>query len=74
MEGEYLEADSESVEQVDGLEGNVQCLKFSCSVPAVAGRGFIEVIIYSAYSKIIHHTRQHLLSMVQQVSVSWNTT
>ncbi|KAI3449341.1 hypothetical protein Pfo_006006 [Paulownia fortunei] len=43
LEGTYLEADSESVEHVDGLGGHVQCLKFSCSVPAVTGRGFIEV-------------------------------
>ncbi|KAL6525865.1 Cysteine desulfurase mitochondrial [Orobanche minor] len=43
LEGNYLEAQCESVEHVDGLEGHVQCLKFSCSVPAVTGRGFIEV-------------------------------
>ncbi|PIN24565.1 hypothetical protein CDL12_02712 [Handroanthus impetiginosus] len=43
LEGNYLEANSEPVEHVDGLEEDIQCLKFSCSVPAVTGRGFIEV-------------------------------
>ncbi|KAL6515883.1 Cysteine desulfurase mitochondrial [Orobanche gracilis] len=44
LEGNYLEAQCESVEHVDGPEGrHVQCLKFSCAVPAVTGRGFIEV-------------------------------
>ncbi|KAL6550443.1 Cysteine desulfurase mitochondrial [Orobanche minor] len=43
LEGNYLEAQCESVEHVDGLEGHVQCLKFSCYVPVVTGRGFIEV-------------------------------
>ncbi|XP_057790305.1 squamosa promoter-binding-like protein 1 [Salvia miltiorrhiza] len=42
LEGNYLEANSESMEHVDSLE-HVQCLKFSCSIPAVTGRGFIEV-------------------------------
>ncbi|KAL0389771.1 UNVERIFIED_CONTAM: Squamosa promoter-binding-like protein 12 [Sesamum calycinum] len=43
LDGNYVEASTESVEHVDGLEGSVQYLKFSCSVPAVTGRGFIEV-------------------------------
>ncbi|KAH6777446.1 squamosa promoter-binding protein-like 12 [Perilla frutescens var. frutescens] len=43
LEANYLEAISEAVEYVDSLEGHVQCLKFSCSIPAVIGRGFIEV-------------------------------
>ncbi|CAI9767795.1 unnamed protein product [Fraxinus pennsylvanica] len=43
LEGSYLESYSKSLEHVDGLEGNVQCLNFSCSIPAVNGRGFIEV-------------------------------
>ncbi|KAL7112404.1 hypothetical protein ACP275_04G002100 [Erythranthe tilingii] len=43
LEGKYLEAKSESVEHVDGSEGNAQNIKFSCSIPAVTGRGFIEV-------------------------------
>ncbi|KAL3648156.1 Cysteine desulfurase mitochondrial [Castilleja foliolosa] len=44
LEGNYLEANCESVEHVDdSLEEHVQFLKFSCSVPAVNGRGFIEV-------------------------------
>ncbi|KAL1544947.1 Cysteine desulfurase mitochondrial [Salvia divinorum] len=42
LEGNYLETDSESMEHVDSLE-HVQCLKFSCLIPAVTGRGFIEV-------------------------------
>ncbi|CAI9774254.1 unnamed protein product [Fraxinus pennsylvanica] len=43
LESNYLEANSESLEHFDCLEGNVQCLNFSCSIPAVTGRGFIEV-------------------------------
>ncbi|XP_011079486.1 squamosa promoter-binding-like protein 1 [Sesamum indicum] len=43
LDGNYVEASTELVEHVDGLEGSVQYLKFSCSVPAVTGRGFIEV-------------------------------
>lgn len=43
LEGSYLEANSESMEHVDSLEGHGQCLQFSCSIPAVTGRGFIEV-------------------------------
>ncbi|KAL2556464.1 Squamosa promoter-binding-like protein 1 [Forsythia ovata] len=43
LEGNYLESGSESLENVDGLEGNVQCRNFACSIPAVTGRGFIEV-------------------------------
>ncbi|KAG6410008.1 hypothetical protein SASPL_128054 [Salvia splendens] len=42
LEGNYLETDCESMEHVDSLE-HVQCLKFSCSIPSVIGRGFIEV-------------------------------
>lgn len=51
LEGNYLEADSESTEHVDSLE-HVQCLKFSCSIPAVTGRGFIEVYS-SAHFKVV---------------------
>ncbi|CAA0824948.1 Squamosa promoter-binding-like protein 1 [Striga hermonthica] len=43
LEGNYLETHCESTEHVDGLEGQIQCLKFTCSVPTVTGRGFIEV-------------------------------
>ncbi|CAA3009995.1 squamosa promoter-binding 1 [Olea europaea subsp. europaea] len=43
IEGNYLEGNKDSLELVDGLEGNVQCLNLSCSIPAVTGRGFIEV-------------------------------
>ncbi|GFP93622.1 squamosa promoter-binding-like protein 1 [Phtheirospermum japonicum] len=44
LEGNYLEVHCEPVEHVDdSLEENVQFLKFSCSVPAITGRGFIEV-------------------------------
>lgn len=42
LEGNYLKVDSESMEHVDSLE-HVQCFKFSCSIPTVTGRGFIEV-------------------------------
>lgn len=45
LEGNYLEANSQSVEHTDGPEGHgVQCLNFSCSIPAINGRGFIEVV------------------------------
>ncbi|KAL8527128.1 hypothetical protein ACS0TY_005121 [Phlomoides rotata] len=56
LEGNYLEANNESVEDVDDHEEHVQCLKFSCSIPAVIGRGFIEVEdhgLSSSYSPFI---------------------
>ncbi|KAL2486658.1 Squamosa promoter-binding-like protein 1 [Abeliophyllum distichum] len=44
LEGNYLEANSELVEHLGGLEGHdVQYLNFACAIPAVNGRGFIEV-------------------------------
>ncbi|KAK4487313.1 hypothetical protein RD792_006076 [Penstemon davidsonii] len=44
LEGKSLETNCEAVENVDGLERHdVQCLTFSCSIPSVTGRGFIEV-------------------------------
>ncbi|XP_051141940.1 squamosa promoter-binding-like protein 1 [Andrographis paniculata] len=43
LEGNYLEGDTEPMEYGDDLDGHVQCLTFSCSIPAVNGRGFIEV-------------------------------
>lgn len=54
LEGNYLEANSEPVEHVDVLEGHVQCLKFSCSVPAVTGRGFIEVMTIMPIVKLFN--------------------
>lgn len=60
LEGNYLEANSESMEHVDSLEGHGQCLQFSCSIPAVTGRGFIEVG-YSTYCKVVHPTRKRLM-------------
>ncbi|XP_059659254.1 squamosa promoter-binding-like protein 12 [Cornus florida] len=44
LEGNYLVQEATN-EGVDGLKENdeLQCLNFSCSIPAVTGRGFIEV-------------------------------
>lgn len=50
LEGNYLdpEADNEVEEHVDGADKDdkLQSLNFTCSVPAVAGRGFIEVDLF----------------------------
>ncbi|KAL6968711.1 Cysteine desulfurase mitochondrial [Sarracenia purpurea var. burkii] len=47
LEGNYLveEASDELVDSIDSLKGydEPHCLNFSCSIPAVTGRGFIEV-------------------------------
>jgi len=47
LEGNYLveEDTDELVESVDSLKGNdeLHCINFSCSIPAVTGRGFFEV-------------------------------
>ncbi|XP_059311753.1 squamosa promoter-binding-like protein 1 [Lycium ferocissimum] len=47
LEGNYLapEANDEAEEHVDGVDKDdkLQSLNFACSVPAIAGRGFIEV-------------------------------
>ncbi|XP_022851458.1 squamosa promoter-binding-like protein 1 [Olea europaea var. sylvestris] len=44
LEGNYLEANSELVEHEGDLERHdVQHVNFACSIPAVNGRGFIEV-------------------------------
>lgn len=59
LEGNYLETDCESMEHVDSLE-HVQCLKFSCSIPSVTGRGFIEVG-YCTHCKVFHPTRKNML-------------
>lgn len=47
LEGTYLvqEATLELMDEEDSLEeqDELQCVKFSCSIPRVTGRGFIEV-------------------------------
>lgn len=60
LEGNYLEANGESMEHVDSLDGHGQCLTFSCAIPAITGRGFIEVG-YSTYCEVLHPTWKHLL-------------
>ena len=47
LEGKYLAQES-SDELIDGADATVehdelQCLRFSCSIPNITGRGFIEV-------------------------------
>ncbi|CAK9145273.1 unnamed protein product [Ilex paraguariensis] len=47
LEGNYLvqEANNELEEDSDSLKehGELQCVSFSCNIPAVTGRGFIEI-------------------------------
>ncbi|KAJ6729308.1 SQUAMOSA PROMOTER-BINDING-LIKE PROTEIN 4 [Salix viminalis] len=47
VEGNYMvqENKQEVMDGVDSFEGHdeVQCVKFSCSIPTVTGRGFIEI-------------------------------
>lgn len=48
LEGNYLveeASDEMSAEVIDALDGNgnIQCRRFTCSVPVLIGRGFIEV-------------------------------
>lgn len=70
LEGNYLEADSESMEHVDSLE-HVQYFKFSCSIPAVTGRGFIEVCYSSPPLANIYcftYVSSHILVILDKFS------
>lgn len=42
------EATHELLDDVDGFKelDELQCVNFSCSIPAVTGRGFIEVLFF----------------------------
>lgn len=42
------EATNELLDDVDGFKelDELQCVNFSCSIPAVTGRGFIEVLFF----------------------------
>jgi len=54
LEGNYLdpEADNEVEEHVDGgdKDDKLQSLNFTCSIPTVGGRGFIEVNLFLGLS------------------------
>lgn len=55
LEGNYLveENTHDSMDSLNTLKENdeLQCINFSCSIPAVNGRGFIEVL----FSSISYH-------------------
>lgn len=61
LEGNYLEVENESVENSDSFDGLVQCLTFSCSIPAVNGRGFIEVMLHSLCSEVCPYKSTSLM-------------
>lgn len=45
------EATHELLDDVDGFKelDELQCVNFSCSIPAVTGRGFIEVLFFFCF-------------------------
>lgn len=56
LEGSYLAEENthDSMESLDTSKEHdeVQCINFSCSIPAVNGRGFIEVLLSSISSHV----------------------
>lgn len=62
QEATYEMDDVESFKELDELH----CVNFSCSIPAVTGRGFIEVLfsfVSNIYSIVLSHPLPFLLDL-----------